>query len=93
MINLPPFPKPDVPDWHGLTLREIQMRRIMVQTRMEIEKCRMSAGIDHARQHMPLIGGNGSSVFSRIASAFTFAEYAFMAIRVIRWIVALRKKH
>ncbi len=91
MINLPPYPKPANADWRGLTLREIQMRRVLVQTRMEIEKYRMSAGVDNLKRRTPLLGSSG--MFSRVASVFSFAEYAFLAFKVFRMVVPLFRKN
>lgn len=73
-----------------MTLREIQMRRVMVQTRMEIEKYRMGAGIDSVKRGTPLLGSGG--VVGRMASVFSFAEYIFMGVKIIRWIAPLLKK-
>ena len=50
MINLPPYPKTGDQNWRGLTIREIQMRRVLVQTRMEIEKYRMSTAMDRVKE-------------------------------------------
>lgn len=91
MINLPPFPKTEVPGWKGLTLRELQMRRIVVQTRMEIEKYRIGAGVEHIRRRTPLLGSEG--VVGRVASVFSFAEYAFLAVKIFRWVAPLFRKH
>ncbi|MDE6464632.1 MAG: hypothetical protein K2L16_08400 [Muribaculaceae bacterium] len=90
MINLPPYPKTDTSDWRGLTLREIQMRRVVVQTRMEIEKYRMGAGVENLKRRTPLLGSSG--MVSRVAGVFSFAEYAFMAFKVIRWVMPLFRK-
>lgn len=90
MINLPPFPKNENPDWHGMTLDEIRMRRIVVQTRMEIEKYRMGAGIESARQGTPLLGSDG--IVGRLARVFSIAEYAFMAFKLVRLISPVFRK-
>lgn len=90
MINLPPYPKDVMPGWRGMTLREIQMRRVLVQTRMEIEKYRITAGIDNLKGHTPVFGKGGP--VSRIAQVFSAAEYAFMAFKLFRWIRSIRKK-
>ena len=89
MINLPPFPKTQTP-WKGMTLREIQMRRIVVQTRMEIEKYRMGAGVENVKRKTPFLGSSG--VVGRVAGVFTFAEYAMLAIRIFRWVAPLLRK-
>ncbi len=90
MINLPPFPKTQTPGWKGMTLREIQMRRIVVQTRMEIEKYRMGAGVDNVRRKAPFIGTHG--VVGRVAGVFTFAEYAMLAFKIFKWVSPLFRK-
>lgn len=75
-----------------MTLREIQMRRIVVQTRMEIEKYRMGAGVETIKSKTPLLGSAG--VLGRVAGVFSFAEYAFLAFKIIRWVTPLfRKRH
>ena len=79
MINLPPYPKTGDQNWRGLTIREIQMRRVLVQTRMEIEKYRMSTAMDRVKERTPLLGGSG--LLSRFAGTVSIAEYAFMASR------------
>ncbi len=81
MINLPPYPKTGDQNWRGLTIREIQMRRVLVQTRMEIEKYRMSTA---------MLGGSG--LLSRFAGTVSIAEYAFMAFKIVRWFVPFFKK-
>lgn len=91
MINLPPYPKHENPNWKGLTLREMQMRRIVVQTRMEIEKYRMSAAMENLRDKTPLIGQSG--ILRRLSGMFSIAEYAMMGFKVIKWIVPLFKRH
>ena len=91
MLNLPPYPKQDTPRWQGMTLEEIQMRRVLVQARMEISKFKLSAQVDGFRQRTPMLGG-GKSVFSRVASAFTMAEYVLFAVKIFRTIAMLRKK-
>lgn len=83
MINLPPYPKEDTIEWPGLTLEQIQMRRALVQARMEIQKFKLNAEIERHKQKGPFIGGS-SSLLSRVAGAFTWAEYAFFAIRLFR---------
>lgn len=75
-----------------MTLDEIRMRRLMVQARMEIAKFKLSAQVDGIRQNTPLLNGNGKSMLSRVASAFTLAEYVLFAVKIIRTISLLRKK-
>ena len=81
MINLPPYPKTGDQNWRGLTIREIQMRRVLVQTRMEIEKYRMSTAMDRVKERTPLLGGSG--LLSRFAGTVSIAEYAFMAFKIV----------
>lgn len=90
MINLPPYPKPDNGSWKGMTLRELQMRRIVVQTRMEIEKYRLGAALDGMKRRTPLLGSHG--LMGRVAGAFSVAEYAFMAFKVVRWVIPLFRR-
>lgn len=92
MLNLPPYPKQETPRWKGLTLEEIQMRRLMVQARMEISKFKLSAQIDGVRQKTPLLNGNNKSMLSRVASAFTMAEYVLFAVKIFRTLAMFRKK-
>lgn len=73
-----------------MTLREIQMRRTLVQARMEIQKYKMNVAIDNARQKIPFFGGTG--MLSRVAGAFSFAEYAFMAVKLFRLVMPLFKR-
>ena len=84
MINLPPYPNEPAPDWAGLTLQEIRMRRALVQARMEIQKFKMSAQIDTYKQRAPL--------FSRITSAFPLAEYGFFAVKAFRMMAPLFRR-
>ena len=90
MINLPPYPTTGDQNWRGLTIREIQMRRVLVQTRMEIEKYRMSTAMDRVKERTPLLGGSG--LLSRFAGTVSIAEYAFMAFKIVRWFVPFFKK-
>ena len=83
MINLPPYPKEEAVEWAGLTLDQIRMRRALVQARMEIQKFKLTAQVENCKKRAPFIGGS-SSLLSRVAGAFTVAEYAFFAIRLFR---------
>ena len=83
MINLPPYPKAPETDWPGLTLDQIRMRRALVQARMEIQKYKLTSQLEHMRDRTPLFGGSGS-LFSRITGALSFAEYAFLAVKVFK---------
>ena len=81
-INLPPYPNDPTPDWKGLTLREMQMRRALVQARMEIEKFKMSAHLDSARSRTPFFGGS-QSLFSRLTGALTPVSYTHLTLPTI----------
>lgn len=83
IINLPPYPNDPAPDWSGLTLREMQMRRALVQARMEIEKFKMGAAADACRSRTPFFGSS-NSLFSRLTGAVTLAEYGYFAIKAFR---------
>ncbi len=97
MINLPPYhnspASPGAPDWEGLTLREIEMRRTLVQARMEIQKFKLNGQLDGIRQSTSRFT-DVSSVFSRLTGVFSVAEYAFFAVKAFRLISPLfrRKK-
>lgn len=93
MINLPPYPKEEAVQWPGYTLDELRMRRALVQARMEIEKFKLNAEVERYKQRAPILGGR-SSMLSRVAGAFTLAEYAFFAVRLFRMAAPLfrRKK-
>lgn len=91
MINLPPYPQTPDSDWAGLTLDEIRMRRALVQARMEIQKYKLNAQIEGMRERTPLFGGS-SSLFSRLTGALSFAEYAFLAVRLFRMVSPIFKK-
>jgi len=75
-----------------MTLDEIRMRRVFVRARMEISKFKLNAQVENLRQNTPLLNSNGKSVFSRVVSAFTFTEYALLAVKLFRSISSLRKK-
>lgn len=92
MINLPPYPKAPENNWKGLTLDEILMRRALVQARMEIQKYKLNGQIEQLRSSSTLLGGGGGSFFSRITSAFSFAEYAFMAVKLFRLLAPVFRK-
>ncbi len=83
MINLPPYPNDPASDWKGFTLREMQMRRALVQARMEIEKFKMSAQIGSYKSRAPFFGGS-QSIFSRLTGALSLAEYGYFAIKAFR---------
>ena len=83
MINLPPYPKEDAIKWAGHTLEQMQMRRTLVQARMEIQNFKLNAEINRCKENVPILGG-GPSVLSRIAGVFSIAEYAFFAVRLFR---------
>lgn len=76
-----------------MTLDQLRMRRALVQARMEIQKFKLTAQVDRYRENTPLLSGR-SSLLSRVAGAFTFAEYAMFAIRLARMAAPLfsRKK-
>ena len=88
MINLPPYPKAPDNGWKGLTLDEIRMRRALVQARMEIQKSHLQTHLEGMRERTPLFGGS-SSLFSRITGALSFAEYAFLAVRLFRMVAPI----
>ena len=90
-LNLPPYPNNPDADWKGLTLREMQMRRTLVQAKMEIEKFKLSAGIDSCKSRTPIFGGS-SSLFSRITGAISVAEYAYLALRAVRMLAPLFRR-
>ena len=62
-MNLPPYPNETPSDWQGMTLQQIQMRRTLVQARMEIQKFKMSAQIDRYRRRSPVFGAPDSLFF------------------------------
>lgn len=94
MISLPPYhsdsPHTDI-EWKGLTLDEIRMRRALVQARMEIQKYKMSGMVQSVRERSPLFGGD-SSLFSRLAGAVSFAEYAFVAVKLFKVVSSIFRK-
>lgn len=83
MFKLPPYPAPTGPVWKGMTLDEMRMRRTLVQARMEIQKFKMTSQIEGMKTRTPLFGGS-NSVLSRFSGMFSFAEYAFFAIKVFK---------
>ncbi len=89
MSSLPSFNNAAPGQWKGYTLREIQMRRTLVQARIEIQKYKLSMATQGVRDKF---SGNGSGVMGRIMSAFTYAEYAVMAFKVIRKAVGVFKR-
>lgn len=91
MLNLPPYPANNATQWNGMTLEEIQMRRALVQARMEIQKFKLAAEVDKYRQGTSLFGGR-NSVFSRVAGAFSFAEYALVAFKAFRVLAPMFKR-
>ena len=88
MINLPPDPKAPDNGGKGLTLDEIRMRRALVQARMAIQKYHLQTHLEGMRERTPLFGGS-SSLFSRITGALSFAEYAFLAVRLFRMVAPI----
>ncbi len=94
MISLPPYhsdsPRTDI-EWKGLTLDEIRMRRALVQARMEIQKYKMSGIVESVRERSPLFGGE-SSLFSRLTGAISFAEYAFVAVKLFKLVGSIFRK-
>lgn len=92
MFKLPPFPQPAGPQWGGMTLDEIRMRRTLVQARMEIQKFKMTAQMESMKASAPLFGGS-NSIFSRVSGVFSVAEYGLFAFKIIRMILPfLRRK-
>lgn len=84
MINLPPFHNdPTGDDWAGMTLQEIQMRRALVQARMEVQKFKLNMAVERLQNNNPL--GNTNSWLTRVAGAFSWVEYAFMAFKIFKW--------
>lgn len=91
MTNLPPFNSEPAPEWQGLTLREMQMRRTLVQARMEIQKYKLATQVDAVRQRGAILGG-GKSLFSLMTSSFTIAEYAFFAVKAYKLVAPLFRR-
>ena len=91
MINLPPYPDAPVVDWSGLTLDEIRMRRALVQARMEIQKYKLDSQLTSVREQTPIIGGR-SSLLSRLTGAVSFAEYAYLAFKLVRLVKPIFRK-
>ncbi|MDE6467467.1 MAG: hypothetical protein K2L28_01055 [Muribaculaceae bacterium] len=91
MINLPPFPNDPEPDWAGLTLQQIQMKRALVQARMEIQKFKLSAHVDGYRRRVPIFGGS-QSLFSRLTGALTLAEYGYLGLKAVRMLSPLFRR-
>lgn len=92
MISLPPYPNHSTPDWSGLTLQEIRMRRALVQARMEIQKFRINAAASSCKEKIPLLGGSSNSLLGRIAGAFSIVDYALFAYRTVRWLFFRKKR-
>lgn len=76
-----------------MTLEQMQMRRALVQARMEIQKYKFATQVDILRNNSPLFGGR-SSLLGRMTGAFSLAEYFVIAVRLGRIIAPLvrRKK-
>lgn len=92
MLKLPPYPQATGPQWGGMTLDEMRMRRTLVQARMEIQKFKMSAQIEAMKTSAPIFGGS-NSIFSRVSSVFSVAEYGLFAFKIIRLVLPfLRRK-
>lgn len=92
MINLPPYNNDSASKWAGLTLQEIQMRRAIVQARMEVQKFKLSAQLDGVKERTPFLRGISTSFFSRIFGVFSFAEYALFGVKIFKFFRAFRKK-
>lgn len=92
MINLPPYNNEATTEWKGMTLQEIRMRRALVHARMEIQKFKLSAQFDGVRQRTPFLGGVSSSFFSRVAGAFSFAEYFLFGVKIFKLLRSFRKR-
>ncbi len=91
MISLPPYPERPAQEWPGLTLHEIQMRRALVQARMEIQKFKISAQTNSYREKVSFFGGS-NSLFSRISGVISIAEYAFLGIKAFRFFAPFLKR-
>lgn len=77
--------------WKGYTLEELRYRQAIVKARTEIEKYRLGVFVEQVKEHNALFGSK--SVFSRVAGAFSYAEYAILAYRIARKVLpVLRKK-
>lgn len=78
--------------WKGYTLDELRYRRALVEARTEIEKYRLSAMAGQLKERSGFFGSN--SLFSRVAGAISYAEYAILAYRMARKVIPLfrRKK-
>ncbi len=55
---------------------------------MEIQKYHLQTHLEGMRERTPLFGGS-SSLFSRITGALSFAEYAFLAVRLFRMVAPI----
>lgn len=79
------------PQWKGLTLDEIRMRRVLVQARMEIQKYKLADQCEQLRERTTFVGG-GNSLLSRMAGVMSYAEYAILAFKMFRKISPMFKR-
>ncbi len=91
MLNLPPYPQPTGPEWGGMTLNELRMRRTLVQARMQIQKFNIASHVEAMKSRAPLFGGS-NSIFSRLTGALSFAEYAFFGLKLFKLVAPLIRR-
>lgn len=78
--------------WRGMTLEQMKTRRIVVQACMEIYKYQLQETKEQLLGNTKSRFGLGKGLFGRIAGAFSFAEYAFLAVKLYKLVSPLFKK-
>lgn len=73
--------KPTEKPWNGYTYDELMYQRVLVKTRIEIEKYRLGNATESFRRDNALLNG---SLLSRVFGAVSWVEYAVLAFRVFR---------
>lgn len=89
-------------DWGGYSIEELRFRRAENLARKEIEKYRLSIALDHLRRTAPFLGGGDADdrdsdqpvgLIGRVSTFVSYAEYAFLAIRMFRRVSSIFKRN
>lgn len=90
-------------DWGGYSIEELRYRRAENLARKELEKYRLGISVDHLRRTVPFLGGGrrddgddaeqSPDLVGRVSAFVTYAEYAFLAIKMFRRVSSIFKSN
>lgn len=76
-------------DWRGYDFDQLVYHRLLTQARLEVEKARLTETVASLKQGTPFMS---KGFTRRLFSAFTFVDYAVIAMKLFRKIKPLFSK-